>query len=174
LLDGLDRDQRHRRAQGDDGVDALVLLELVRHAGEHRRVVGAVDVQLAHGPLGAEALLHPGAPGLELDLALGLQDAQHVLGARRGRCWAPAAARRWPAARPAMLSSWPKYSIPPHCCQLLTPALNMTTGIPAATAFLIVGQMAAGAGSVTAMPLTLLLIASWISVACLVGSSSLE
>ena len=33
-----------------------------------------------------------------------------------------------------MVSSWPKYSIAPHCCQLSTPALNMTTGIPAATA----------------------------------------
>ena len=50
----------------------------------------------------------------------------------------------------------------------------MTTGIPAATAFLIVGQMAAGLGSVTAMPSTLLLIADWIRVACLVGSGSLE
>src|SRR5256886_16087838 len=32
-------------------------------------------------PRRAEALLHPGAPGLELDLALRLQDAQHLLGA---------------------------------------------------------------------------------------------
>ena len=73
-----------------------------------------------------------------------------------------------------MASSCPKYSMPPHCCQLVTPALNMTTGIPAAFAFWMVGQMAAGAGSVTAMPLTLLLIASVISWACLVGSGSLE
>src|SRR5208282_5903520 len=79
-----------------------------------------------------------------------------------------------PAARPAMVSSCPKNDSPPHCCQLLTPALNMTTGIPAALAALTVGQMAAGAGSVTAMPLTLLLIASVISWACLVGSGSLE
>ena len=50
----------------------------------------------------------------------------------------------------------------------------MTTGIPAALACLTDGQMAAGAGSVTAMPLTLLLMASWISWACLVGSGSLE
>ena len=50
----------------------------------------------------------------------------------------------------------------------------MTTGIPAATAFLIDGQIACGLGSVTAMPSTLLLIASWISVACWVGSSLLE
>ena len=34
--------------------------------------------------------------------------------------------------------------------------------------------MAAGSGSVTAMPLTWLLIASWISWACWVGSSLLE
>ena len=79
-----------------------------------------------------------------------------------------------PAATPAIVSSCPKYSIPPHCCQLSTPALNMTTGIPAATAFLIDGQIACGLGSVTAMPSTLLLIASWISVACWVGSSLLE
>jgi hypothetical protein len=79
-----------------------------------------------------------------------------------------------PAASPAMASSCPKYSIPPHCCQLRTPALNMTTGIPAATAFWIYGQMAAGFGSVTAMPATWLLIASVIRLACLVGSGSLE
>ena len=75
-------------------------------------------------------------------------------------CLAPAAAIRLPAASPAIDSSCPKYAIPPHCCQLPTPALNMTTGIPAATAFWMVGQMAAGSGSVTAMPATLLLIAS--------------
>jgi hypothetical protein len=50
----------------------------------------------------------------------------------------------------------------------------MTTGIPAALAFWIDGQMAAGSGSVTAMPLTWLLIASWISWACWVGSWLLE
>ena len=76
---------------------------------------------------------------------------------------APSDASRLPAATPAMVSSCPKNDIPPHCCQLVTPALNMTTGIPAALACLTVGQMAAGAGSVTAMPLTLLLIASVIS-----------
>src|SRR5262249_60925236 len=88
--------------------------------------------------------------------------------------WPPRAGTVFPAASPAIDSSWPKKDIPPHCCQLATPALNMTTGIPAATAFLIVGQMAAGLGSVTAMPSTLLLIASWIRVACLVGSWLLE
>ncbi len=50
----------------------------------------------------------------------------------------------------------------------------MTTGIPAAVAFWIVGQMAAGSGSVTAMPSTLLLIASWIRLDCWVGSSLFE
>ena len=50
------------------------------------------------------------------------------------------------------------------------PALNMTTGIPAALAFWIVGHSACGSGSVTAMPSTWLLIASWISWACWVGS----
>ena len=87
---------------------------------------------------------------------------------------APAAASRLPAATPAMLSSCPKYDMPPHCCQLATPALNMTTGMPAARAFWIVGHSAWGFGSVTAMPLTWALTASWIRAACLVGSSSLE
>src|SRR5580704_15872313 len=73
-----------------------------------------------------------------------------------------------------MASSWPKYIIPPHACQLRTPALNMTTGMPAARAFWMVGQMAAGFGSVTAMPATWLLIASVIRLACLVGSGSEE
>ena len=50
----------------------------------------------------------------------------------------------------------------------------MTIGIPAALAFATSGQMAAGSGSVTAMPLTRLLIASWIRLACWVGSSLLE
>src|SRR5580693_4858385 len=50
----------------------------------------------------------------------------------------------------------------------------MTTGMPAALAFWMVGHSAPGLGSVTAMPLTLLLIASSISWACLVGSGSLE
>jgi hypothetical protein len=50
----------------------------------------------------------------------------------------------------------------------------MTTGIPAALAFWICGHSAPGLGSVTAMPSTLLLIASSISWACLVGSGSLE
>ena len=50
----------------------------------------------------------------------------------------------------------------------------MTTGMPAALAFWMVGHSAPGLGSVTAMPSTLLLIASSISWACLVGSGSLE
>ena len=86
---------------------------------------------------------------------------------------APAAASRLPAADPATVSSDPKYSIPPHCCQLLMPALNMTTGMPAALAFWIAGHSAPGTGSVTAMPSTWLLIASWIRLACFVGSGSL-
>src|SRR5207245_10670390 len=89
-------------------------------------------------------------------------------------CLAAALAIRWPAAMPAIVSSWPKYSIAPHCCQLAKPALNMTTGIPADTACLIVGHSAPGLGSVTAMPLTWLLIALVISAACLVGSGSEE
>src|ERR1700750_239383 len=89
-------------------------------------------------------------------------------------CLSPALAIRWPAAMPAIVSSWPKYSRAPQSCQLAKPALNMTTGIPAATACLIVGHSAPGLGSVTAMPLTWLLIAAVISAACLVGSSLLE
>jgi hypothetical protein len=50
----------------------------------------------------------------------------------------------------------------------------MTTGMPAALAFLMLGHSAPGLGSVTAMPSTLLLIASSISWACWVGSSLLE
>ena len=62
-------------------VDALVLVELGRDAGQFGGVVSAVHVQFFHRSRRAEALLHPGAPGLELDLALRLQDAQHLLGA---------------------------------------------------------------------------------------------
>src|SRR5918911_3593980 len=54
------------------------------------------------------------------------------------------------------------------------PALNATTGMPAAIAFLIVGTSAGGSGMVTAMPSTLLSIADWISVACLPESGSEE
>ena len=86
----------------------------------------------------------------------------------------PAAASRLPAAVPATVSSEPKYDSAPHDCQLPMPALNMTTGILASTAFLIVGHSACGSGSVTAIPSTWLLIASVISWACLVGSGSLE
>ena len=91
LLDRVDRDQRDRRAQRDDRVDALVLGQLGVHGGLHRGVVGAVDVELGHRALGAEPLLHARAPGLELDLALGLQHAEHVLGAGGGQ---PLAGRR--------------------------------------------------------------------------------
>ena len=87
---------------------------------------------------------------------------------------APAAASRLPAAVPATFSSDPKYSIAPHACQLPMPALNMTTGIPAALAFRIAGHSACGSGSVTAIPSTWLLISSWISWACCVGSWLLE
>src|SRR5919107_2142991 len=54
------------------------------------------------------------------------------------------------------------------------PALNDTTGMPAAIAFLIVGTSAGGSGMVTAMPSTLLSIADWIRVACLPESGSEE
>jgi hypothetical protein len=47
------------------------------------------------------------------------------------------------------------------------PALNATTGMPAAMAFFTAGAMAGGSGSVTAMPSTLLSMALWMSVACL-------
>jgi hypothetical protein len=88
---------------------------------------------------------------------------------------APAAASRLPAAMPAVVSSWPKYSIAPQDCQFaVPPALNMTTGMPAALALPIVGHSAAGLGSVTAIPPTWLLIASVMSWACWVGSSLLE
>src|ERR671937_3057992 len=52
------------------------------------------------------------------------------------------------------------------------PALNATTGIPAASAFFTAGSSAGGSGRVTAMPSTLLSMALWIRFAWLpdVGS----
>src|SRR3954453_18809703 len=54
------------------------------------------------------------------------------------------------------------------------PALNATTGMPAAMAFFTAGAMAGGSGSVTAMPSTLLSMAIWMSVACFPESGSEE
>jgi hypothetical protein len=54
------------------------------------------------------------------------------------------------------------------------PAVNATTGMPAAMAFFTAGAMAGGSGSVTAMPSTLLSMALWMSVACLPESGSEE
>ena len=54
------------------------------------------------------------------------------------------------------------------------PALNATTGMPAAIAFRTAPASAGGSGRVTAMPSTLLSIALWIRVACLPESGSAE
>ena len=58
-------------------VDALVLGQLGADGRLHRRQVPAVDVDLL--PVAGEGLLHPVAAGLQLDLALLLDDAQEVL-----------------------------------------------------------------------------------------------
>src|SRR5664280_1406478 len=54
------------------------------------------------------------------------------------------------------------------------PALNIVTGIPAATAFLITAPREPVLGSVTAIPSTFLSMAAWTSWACLAASGSLE
>ena len=55
----------------------------------------------------------------------------------------------------------------------MPPALNIETGIPAATAFLMTSPMAPVLGSVTAMPSGFLSMAAWMSWACFVASGSL-
>src|SRR6266545_4036064 len=54
------------------------------------------------------------------------------------------------------------------------PALNATTGMPAAMAFFTAGMSAGGSGSVTAMPSTLLSMALWIRLAWLPDDASDE
>src|SRR3954469_16018771 len=54
------------------------------------------------------------------------------------------------------------------------PALNATTGMPAASAFLIAGSIAGGSGIVTAIPSTLESIADWIRLAWLPEDGSDE
>src|SRR3954447_199640 len=54
------------------------------------------------------------------------------------------------------------------------PALNATTGMPAAIAFLIAGSIAGGSGIVTAIPSTLESIAAWIRLAWLPDDGSDE
>ena len=77
---------------------------------------------------------------------------------------APSSATRLPAASPATDSSWPKYISAPRLCQSASPALNITTGMPAAFAFLSAPLTAPGLGIVTAMPSTFLSIAAWMSL----------
>jgi hypothetical protein len=52
--------------------------------------------------------------------------------------------------------------------------LKLSTGMPAATAFLTVGMSASGVTSVVAMPSTFESIAFWIRTACFVASGSAE
>src|SRR3954467_10603621 len=54
------------------------------------------------------------------------------------------------------------------------PALNATTGIPAAIAFFTAGAIAGGSGNVTAIPSTLESIADWIRFAWLPDAGSDE
>src|SRR5918993_1641651 len=77
LLAGLDRVQRDRGAERDDEVDARILLELRTDRGLHRGQVPAVDVELV--VLTGEGGLDAVAASLQLDLALLLHDAEHVL-----------------------------------------------------------------------------------------------
>ncbi len=60
----------------------------------------------------------------------------------------------------------------PRLWKSASPALNIETGMPAATAFLIAPPSAPVLGLVTAMPSTFLSIAAWMSCACLVASGS--
>src|SRR5438270_1535518 len=87
-------------------------------------------------------------------------------------CLNPSSAVRLPPVLPARLSSEPKYDRAPDDWYAPMPALNATTGMPAAIAFLTTGSSAGGSGRVTASPSTLLSIARWIRLALLaeVGS----
>src|SRR5689334_15831602 len=87
-------------------------------------------------------------------------------------CLNPSSEARLPPVFPARVSSEPKYDRAPEDWYAPMPALNATTGIPAAMAFFTAGSRAGGSGRVTARPSTLLSIALWIRLAWLaeVGS----
>ena len=86
----------------------------------------------------------------------------------------PSWAIRCPAVWPARFSSDPKYIDAPVSPYWSMPELKATTGIFAATADCTEDFRASGVASVVAIPLTLESTALWISVACLLGSGSLE
>ncbi len=81
-------------------------------------------------------------------------------------CLAPSSFSSVPTNSPARVSGSPKKDSAPYFCQSRSPALMATTGMPASTAFCTTGPSAAGSGSVTMMPSTLLSMAFWINVAC--------
>ncbi len=62
----------------------------------------------------------------------------------------------------------------PTCLYWSIPELKATTGIFASVAVFTAPARASGVASVVAMPSTLESTAFWISVACLLGSGSLE
>ena len=77
-VDGLERVEGDRGAEGDDVVDRLVLRQLGLQGRDDRRVVGAVDLDVLGG---RDAVLDTGAPGLERDRPGGLDHAEHLLAA---------------------------------------------------------------------------------------------
>ncbi len=87
---------------------------------------------------------------------------------------APAAAARLPPSCPASFSLEAKCVRAPACWKKSMPELKVSTGMPAASAFLIVGMSASGVTRVVAMPSTLESMAFWISTACLAASGSEE
>ena len=80
LVDGVQRRHGDRRTEGDDVVDAGVLLELRCDRRLHRRLVLAVDLNV----LGAGAFVFTPAQRVSSDRAGCLDDAERLLPAGRG------------------------------------------------------------------------------------------
>ena len=79
----LSRGQAEGRVQRDDEVDRRILLPLGGDGGFDGRHVLAVDVELLGGA--RESLGNPGATRLQRDVALLVDDAQHLLAPSAGQ-----------------------------------------------------------------------------------------
>lgn len=88
-------------------------------------------------------------------------------------CLALSSSSLSPSARPATLSSWPKYSSRPSDRQASIPELRPTTGMPAPLASVTALFIASGLARVTAMPSTRSRTASRTRLACPAESESL-
>jgi hypothetical protein len=80
--------------------------------------------------------------------------------------------KRSPAARPAIVSSCPKYSITPSAFQSAIPEFTTTKGMPAAIAAWTAGVITTGSARVTAMPATFALTAARTRLAWAAASGS--